>query len=266
MSHDGRMQESPTLGDAHQPRLTLQDFLDRLDTTTQQFADLVATGDLDAPVPSCPDWAFKDLVAHLGEVHQWATHAIVAGNPHAQPTPVPSSDQSALAAWYRSAAATLSSTLRNTDPQAPAWTFGPKPRTASFWFRRQAHESTVHLWDAATSQRADTSVDTTLALDGIDELITVFFPRQVRLGRTPPLDHTLALETAGPKGLQRWVLAGDGTTPASNPDAPAEATITGPAERLYLLLWGRTTRDDPQLMVTGDETAAHLVLNANLAP
>jgi len=241
--------------------LTAPDFLNHLDTSTRQFADLVATGDLEASVPSCPGWTFKDLVAHLGEVHQWAVHAIVAGNPDAQTIPEPSG-QVALAEWYRDAAAALVSTLQKSDPLAPAWAFGPKPRTTSFWFRRQAHETTIHLWDAATSQSTIKPIDPVLALDGIDEVATMFFPRQVRLGRTPPLEHTLALES----GPSRWVLAGDGTGPASATGAPAEATISGPAEPLLLLLWGRTSLEDVRLTASGDETAAHTVLNAAITP
>jgi hypothetical protein len=38
------------------------DFVSRLDRAVEQFADLVATGDLAAPVPSCPGWTFADLV------------------------------------------------------------------------------------------------------------------------------------------------------------------------------------------------------------
>jgi uncharacterized protein (TIGR03083 family) len=113
----------------HERMLTPQDFLDRLDAATVQFTELVASGDLEAAVPSCPGWSLADLTAHLGEVHQWATHAIVAGNPNSQPIPAPSGR--ALAQWYQAAAVGLTGTLRKVDPLAPAWAFGPKPRTAS---------------------------------------------------------------------------------------------------------------------------------------
>jgi uncharacterized protein (TIGR03083 family) len=264
------MQEALPL-DSHPSQPTTPDFLDRLDGAMHQFADLVVTGDLEAPVPSCPGWSFADLVGHLGGVHQWARHAVIAGNPDGRPTPAPSA-QPALAGWYREAADALISTLRNTDPSAPAWTFGPEPRTASFWSRRQAHETTMHLWDAGLSQGSDLPIDESMAADGVDEVIGVFFPRQVRLGRTSPLEHGLALAATdmsrrvGPGDPRRWVLAGDGTGPAADRDAPAAATVTGPAERLLLLLWGRTDLGDPRLAVSGDEGAAHAVLAAAITP
>ena len=239
------------------PRLSAPEFLERLDQAVEQFADLVATGDLHARVPPCPDWTFQDLVVHLGQIHQWATHAIVKGNPDAEPTQAPA-EQAALVDWYRRSAETLTSVLKRTDPQAPAWAFGPKPRTALFWFRRQTHETTVHLWDAGTAQSRPKKIDNIVALDGIDELTSMFFPRQVRLGRIPKLERTLALE-AGPN---RWVLAGDGT----GPEPAAEATVKGPPEFLLLLLWGRVGLDDTNLTLDGDEAAAHAVLSSALAP
>jgi uncharacterized protein (TIGR03083 family) len=243
------------------PLLAPPEFLARFDTAAAEFAQLVADGDLDAPVPPCPEWTFTDLIAHLGEVHQWARHAVIAGNPNAEPVPAPSG-RPALVEWYREAAGALSGTLKQTDPAAPAWTFGPEPRTASFWFRRQVHEITVHLWDAKVSQGLTATIDDIVARDGIDELTGMFFPRQVRLGRTPPLAQALALET----DQDRWVLAGNGTGPTGPGDARADATIAGPSEALLLLLWGRTGPDDPRLTVTGDENAAHAVLNHALTP
>ena len=35
----------------------------------------VARGDLEAPVPTCPEWTLKDLVEHTGQVHRWQTEA-----------------------------------------------------------------------------------------------------------------------------------------------------------------------------------------------
>jgi Mycothiol maleylpyruvate isomerase N-terminal domain len=34
---------------------------------------------LDTPVPSCPGWRARDLLAHLGFVHRWATGYVAGG-------------------------------------------------------------------------------------------------------------------------------------------------------------------------------------------
>jgi uncharacterized protein (TIGR03083 family) len=243
----------------------MPNYLTQLNTAADRFTQILAEGDLQAPVPPCPGWLLADLGNHLGTVHQWATHAVVAGNPDAVTTSAPK-DRAGLVEWYREAAGTLLTTLRATDPSEPAWAFGPKPRTALFWYRRQSHEVTMHLWDAAASQGISVPIDGALARDGIDEVLTMFFPRQVRLGRIAPLERVLALAGNDPGEEQRWVVAGDGVGPARAPEAAAQATVGGPAEALLLLLWGRIGLDDPRLVLTGDEAAARAVLTAGITP
>jgi uncharacterized protein (TIGR03083 family) len=241
----------------------MQPYLTQLDTAAKSFAQVLAHGDLAAPVSACPAWTLAELGDHLGGIHQWARHAVVAGTGDGEPTPAPP-DRDGLVQWYQDSAGALLSTLRGTDPATPVWAFGPKPRVAAFWHRRQAHETTIHLWDAESSQGAAAPIDKELAGDGIDELLTVFFPRQVRLNRIPALESSLAISAADLD--ERWVLAGDGLGPTSARDASADATVTGPAEALYLLLWHRIGLDDPRLRVDGDEQAALSVLNSDLTP
>ena len=109
--------------------------------------------------------------------------------------------------------------------------------------RRQAHETVLHTVDAAESQGTVTSLDPALALDGVDEVVTMFFPRQLRLGRTALLPATLGL---APTEGGHWVLGG-----AGDPDA----TVSGPAEAVLLLLWHRIGLDDPRLTVSGSRAA-----------
>ena len=226
-----------------------------LERAAADFAAVLESGDLDAPVPRCTPWRLTDLAHHLGGVHRWARTAVVSGpSSEKDPTDAPT-ERAALVDWFREGADELVATLRATDPDTPCWTFAP-PHTAAFWLRRQRHETAMHAGDAAASQGAvRPPYGVEQALDGIDEVVGTFFPRQVRLGRIPPLDHALAVQ---PDEGGRWVLAGDGTTPPA--DAPA--TVSGPAEALLLLLWHRVGPDDPRVAVTGDPAAARAVLAA----
>jgi len=246
-----------------------RDWLPRLTAAADHVTAVLRTGDLTAAVPSCPGWDLTDLTHHLGRVHRWATTILQTGesqpDPDENPGPAPA-ERAALAAWFTEGVAGLLARLSATDPQVPCWTFGPRPRTAAFWFRRQAHETAMHAWDAAASQGSEAHFEfpAGLAPDGIDEVATVFFPRQVRLRRMPPLPRTLALEPAGTP--YRYVLAGDGTGRDSASAAPAEATVRGPADVLLLLLWRRVGPDDPRLTVHGDPEAVRAVLSAGLTP
>jgi uncharacterized protein (TIGR03083 family) len=259
--------------------LTPTTYLPHLQHAAADFAAVLETGELDAPVPGCAPWRLTDLAHHLGGVHRWARTAVVEGpSDDKDPTDAPT-DRAALVAWFREGADALVATLRATDPDTPCWTFAP-PHTAAFWFRRQMHETAVHAGDAAASQGTTRPYGAELALDGIDEVVGTFFPRQVRLGRIPPLPSALAVQ---PAEGGRWVLAGDGRGRQATPSHPAgggprsqrawrlreaprdaSATLSGPAEAVLLLLWHRITLDDPRLTVSGDRAAADAVLAAAL--
>jgi uncharacterized protein (TIGR03083 family) len=224
---------------------------------------VLAAGDLDAAVPACPGWALRDLAWHLGDLHRWVRGAIVEGHPNTE-TPQGPHDRGPLLAWYDQGAGDLFDLLARTDPDTPCWTFGPTPKLARFWFRRQAHEHAVHVVDAQASQGPVGDLSAELALDGIDEVAGMFFPRQVRLHRIEPLTRSLAVRPTE-AGHHGWLLAGDGTAVATTGAAP-EATVTGTAEALYLLLWHRIGLDDARLTVTGDRAAAHAVLGTAIVP
>jgi len=231
-----------------------------LERLTAEVPVLLAGADLSAAVRSCPGWTIASLVGHLGETHLWAERCVRLGDPRSAEVDPPAADRAALASWYRACAATLVQTLRGTSPDAPCWTFGPPPRDAGFWFRRQAHEVAVHRWDLGTALGRDLGYPAELAEDGVDEVVAMFFPRQVRLKRIGPLTRSLALAV---DGGPTWVLHGDGTAAFSGrPDA----VVSGPAEGLALLLWGRFTIDDPRFRVTGSAEAARSVLSAGIVP
>jgi uncharacterized protein (TIGR03083 family) len=231
---------------------------------------VLADGDLDAAVPACPDWTVRELAWHLGDIQRWVHAAIVEGHPNTQTPPGPA-DREPLLAWYDEGAGRLVELLARTDPEQPCWTFGPKPSQAGFWFRRQAHEHAVHAYDAQASQGRVQPIVADLAADGIDEVASMFFPRQVRLHRIEPLTRSLVVRpddaAPGPAtgaAAGGWVLAGDGTS--STVPAEPDAVVRGPAEALYLLLWRRITPADPRVALDGDPDAARAVLAAAIVP
>ncbi|WP_244929923.1 maleylpyruvate isomerase family mycothiol-dependent enzyme [Nocardioides sp. W7] len=201
------------------------DWLSLLRTATDRFATVLDDAELAAPVPSCPGWTLADLAEHVGGVHQWAAHAVVHGTPDG-PFDGTFEPATGVAEWYRRHAAHLVDVLAERSPDTPAWTFGPEPHTALFWRRRQVHEVEVHTWDALASQGRRHELESELAWDGVAEVATVFYPRQVRLARTAPLPRALRLVATD--RLDSVVLGGGD---------PVEVSAT--AETLLLLLWHR---------------------------
>lgn len=214
------------------------DWIAVLTDATDDFAAVLAEGDLDAAVPTCPRWTLRDLADHLGGVHQWARHAVVEGDAKGVATSPPQ-DRAGVVAWYADSARGLVDTLAATPVDAPAWAFGPEPKVAGFWRRRQVHETVMHTYDAlaALGREGDWRISPALAWDGIDEVATMFYPRQVRLGRTEPLAGTLRITPSDPE------LAD--VVPLRIGDADPVVDLRARASVLLRALWHRAPVDDP---------------------
>jgi uncharacterized protein (TIGR03083 family) len=237
--------------------VTRDAYLASLDRDMRGMVEVLRSADLALPVPDCPGWTLADLGRHLAEVHSWA-RGIVTTGAAGEPDEI-TTDPRELAGAYRDQAAQLLETLRSTDPAAPVWTMGPPPRQASFWVRRQAHETAMHLGDARRALGLDSPMSTELAADGVDEVVTVFFPRQVRLERIAPLAHGLRLVLTDVPGAA-YTLAGDGT----DPDALVVATVSGTAYDVLHALWHRGGIE--RLEVDGDGIAVLTTFATALTP
>lgn len=227
-------------------------------TRTETLLREASAADLLAPVPGCPGWSVSDLVAHLGGVHQWATAATTTPPDGRVITPAddgPGDGPTALADWFAEGAQRLQEAL-DTDPASACWTLAP-PQAVAFWQRRQAHETTVHRWDLETALGREATVDADVAADGIDEVLTVMLPRQVRLGRLEATTAWVRLVA----GERSWELA----TSQVRGGAPL-ATVSGPAPDLLLALWGRGSADLSPLAIDGDREALTAFLRGALTP
>ncbi len=228
-----------------------------IDRAASALIDIVRRQDLAIAVPDCPAWTLLDLARHVGGIHRWAHAAIVLG----RPTDVDEGpdDAGELVRWMSEGAVQLLDVLRTMPPDAPAWTFGPEPHNVFFWSRRQAHETSMHLVDAQRALGSPPELDSSLALDGIDEVVSMFFPRQVRLGRIAPLEHAVLLVVDDAPDSQ-FVIAGDGL----DPHAQTQASATGSATDLLLALWGRKPVEE--LTIEGDPAVVRNVFSARITP
>ncbi|AEG44727.1 maleylpyruvate isomerase N-terminal domain-containing protein [Isoptericola variabilis] len=229
------------------------------------FLDGTRTADLSARVPACGRWRTRNLVEHLARIHHWAA----AQASRTRETPLGRGPFD-LPELYERCARELLETLDAVGPDAESSTLvGRGP--ARFWRRRQVHETLVHLHDlraaalgSAEAVAAEHPIDVgpEVWADTVDEVVTMFQPRQVRLGRTEPLARTVAL-TATDVGTS-WVLGAheDGRDASQ---APA-ATVAAPARELALVLWRRLTPEQSRVVVDGDRSALDHALAARITP
>ncbi|WP_456698022.1 maleylpyruvate isomerase family mycothiol-dependent enzyme [Aeromicrobium sp. P5_D10] len=232
------------------------DFPLELDTATTRFAELVGRGVGDEPVPACGGWTMHDLTEHLGTIHRWAAAIVLSGQRIAIPEPLSTEP---LADWYAGTAAALLSAVRCVSPEEPVPNFTRMNETAAFWPRRQMHETIVHSVDAAQALGLDESewtVEPSIAADGVDEVLQVFFPRMTVRGKRPDIQTTIRLRATDLD--QSWVIApgsDDTATPVQrHPSLEAHASVSGTASDLYLGLWHRVGQE--RLEFSGAEAIA----------
>lgn len=231
-----------------------------------EIAMTATPADLARSVPTCPGWTLRDLLAHLDDGHRWARGLFDAGSP-GRGTADAAGTASFAAGTHRFLAA-----LRAADPSTPAAGHDPADPTLRFWLRFEAHEHAIHRLDAELALgREPGPFDRGLAADGIGLAVDVELPRRLRRGRVEadrlrPVRLTAADEDAAGSGSAAG--AGDAWLIAASPVAPdaADARVTGTADALYRLVWGRRRLDDPAFVITGDRAAAARTLGAGLTP
>ena len=208
----------------------------------------VATGALDVPIPSCPEWAMADLVRHVARVADF-WRQLVDGTIDSPGAFVPTDRVAAddLVASYRVALDRLVSALAAADPDAEMWTWSADHR-AGFVQRRMAQELAVHSWDAHHARGVSEPLDAALAVDGVDEYLEAFLPQ------IPVIDdlgdgihlHATDVDAGG-----EWLIrVQDGVWAPEHRHAKGAFAARGPASDLLLLLWGR--RRPEELQTFGD--------------
>ncbi len=223
------------------------------------FAVAARQGGLDGDIPTCPGWNMRDLVRHLSEIHLWA--AAHVAQPHDKPwvddlaeltvfwpdLAIFWPDDDRLIDWYLDTNSNLVEALESAPLDVESFTFLPAPSPLAMWARRQAHEIAIHRFDAENAVGIASQFDPAFASDGIDELLTGFAPR----GTEFPVDsdRTIAVHATDTNDHWHLTLAPTGIT-ALRGDGPADATLTGDASDLYLVLWNRV--EDSRITITGD--------------
>jgi uncharacterized protein (TIGR03083 family) len=234
--------------DAMPTGLTIEAQLATIAREGERFAVLAERVDPECVVPTCPGWTVRELLAHQGEVHRWATDTLTgqwdelsaADQADRVAAPLPP----ALVPWFRDGVAGLVTALEAAPNNLVAPVFlrdAPSPRL--FWARRQANETTIHRVDALAAVlgrqplAAETGIGVAEAIDGIDELLCGFIPRSKTRLRSPE-PFTVAVEPSDSD--RRWVLAiSDRPVVTVESVAAADATFSGTAVELYLGVWNR---------------------------
>lgn len=223
------------------------------------LGELIAVGDLSAPVPTCPGWSLNQLFRHVGRGDRWAAQIVIdrpgkAIDPSTVPDGKPPGGMTAGIDWLHAGPHKLIDAVASVGEATPVWTFaGPRP--AHWWIRRRLHETVVHRADAAIAVGHRFDVAAVLAADTISEWLDL---ATVRRGTSPDTIHLHATD-AGLEASGEWAIAGGSWLHGHN---KADVALRGPAKELLLALTGRKAVGATTIELFGDEAVWQAWLTA----
>lgn len=240
--------------------------LETLHRASDKFIRL-AEGKLDLDVQACPGWSVADLVGHLGGVYSWAVMVMAAGGtrPAGKRASAPD-DHSSLVEWFAERRSDLLDSVSSLPGDAAAWSFSTRSAaTISWWLRRQAAETAIHLHDledavgytrdAARNEGEAEAVSPAAAADGADEVLTDIAPSYLDRNPSAELSGTLHVHASDTPG--EWIINFDSKPVLVRREhAKADAAVRGPARSLFLWLWNRRPLDESALEVFGNRDIA----------
>lgn len=240
------------------PPVEHAEYVSRTSEEIVRFAGLVANANLDAPVPSCPEWDLGKLTRHAGSVHRWVAHIVTTRatervSPREVDLALPA-QRTGLPAWLAAGASPLRAALA-TDPATKVWTWADGD-TVGWWARRMLHETTVHRADAQLALGLEPEIDAAVAYDAVEEFLAnvpSFALDNIKgLGAGESL-HFHATDAPGEWTIQ---LTGEGFTWSAS-HAKATVAVRGALTDLLLLLYGRRRAHDTDRFESfGDLTVA----------
>ena len=209
-------------------------YLEAIEKESAALLD-AARGNLDAHVPSCPEWtherpARSPAVRCTASGTRWPEGLLTNPRDSEDHDPPEGVD---LIEWFGEGPGLLVSTLADADLEQPMWSWSPVKKVG-FVPRRMAQETAVHRWDAQNAVGDPSDIDADLAADGIDELMYVWLPAQARLEEPPKT--SVHIHTTDADG--EWLAVLDKEPAVTREHAKGDAALRGPASDVLLFLWG----------------------------
>ncbi|MDC2947599.1 maleylpyruvate isomerase family mycothiol-dependent enzyme [Streptomyces heilongjiangensis] len=243
--------------------LEFSDLLRLIDERSIAFRDTVASApDLDARVPTCPEWTLFDLAQHLGGGDRFWAAIVTAGPADGPPAKAVAEraaltaprEREALSAWLAESTEMLLGALREAGPAEGCWTWwsaSQSPRNSGAVARHRVQETAVHTYDVQVSLGAAKPLPDEVAPDGVDEFLSTCCATTAAWPHRPTAFDFHATE--GPSW--RLTVDGDGArsrrlaATGEDPDT-AGVSVRATASDLILFLYDRIPADS--LRIDGD--------------
>lgn len=240
------------------PLIGYPNLLDVLEVEGERLATSTIGSDLEAEVPHLPGMRLGEIVRHVGSVYRMVVSWLHDGTRPTRWQRAPAQDQTVVD-YLRAGLLEVVHELAKHDPLEGCTTWWPEHQNYGFWYRRLAHETTVHRFDVQMggAKAMVGGIPPEIALDGVDEILTLWFTHRLGvLGVSDPRPGRVAVRA----GNRRWIaqITATGTSAwRAEDDEAADATVSSDPAGMYLWLWGR--RPGAHVHESGDaETVAQL--------
>ena len=228
--------------------MTHDDYIAALHSNATALANAARGTEMDALVPSCPEWTVHRLLEHIGGHHRWV-RANLDRTPEDGMHPFdayePAPDDNRAADWVAEGAAALADRLAEVGPDQRCWTWVPDLATTGFWARRTANETAVHRWDMQNAAGEPEAVDAHHAVDAIDEYFGVM--RVIGSDGLRGDGETIHWHCTDIDGEWLVRLAPDGLE-VSREHAKGDVALRGPASDLLLVTIGRAPASSIEML------------------
>ncbi|MFD7720664.1 maleylpyruvate isomerase family mycothiol-dependent enzyme [Streptomyces sp. NPDC059814] len=238
-------------------------YCDEIVLRTEALRAAVRGADLDATVPTCPEWTLRDLAVHVGGAHRWAaeivrtraTEAVPEGKvPHFTPD---GDDPAVLDAWLSEGAALTAGALREAGPGLKVWSWF-RDNSTGFWARRMAIETVVHQADAALTAKVPYAMAADLAADTIDEWLEIVAFAQAagddrEAAELRGAGRSIHLHATDTPGAEWLIEFGEDGFTWRRAHEKATVALRGPLTDLMLVFNRRLAPDSDRVEVLGDE-------------
>ncbi len=240
------------------------DYVDQILRSSRMIVELSTSTNALRNVPACPDWTLSDLCLHLAEVQRRQLLRLGATSNPDPSLLTPLGDDRSPSEHLREATNALVAALRELDPASQAWNWTGANQTVAWAQRRQAHEATVHCFDAlaavaegndALSALSQLDISTAMARDGVREIVEVLLPSWWP-DLTSPIANDVTIvhivSTDAPEVTWELQISSDAFHASATPTSAPHLRIAAPSTYLYLWCWNRLEPSVKLFEITGD--------------
>lgn len=228
--------------------------IEAIDRSRRRIVECLTGGDLDATVPTCPDFTLDRLAFHLGEFSGFWTHVLCEATSREKPDFSADPGSAGRAAWVDRLITQVLHELRQATATTPCWTWFEPDQSAGFVASRVCHELEIHRVDVqlAANGVAD-PVTPTVAVAGIEEIFLMMSGYGVDFRRgVPGNGETLQLSGTDQVDATWFVRLDPERTSVTREHSAADLELRATASDLEMLLYQRPTNGAVEWL--GDRT------------